>query len=156
MKTKTKPQKLSPRPLEAGLDRLRVLGAAIQAGLGLRVCDLVADNAEIELGWCFAGGRYAGPTEIPPIGPGPTSHCWNVLPDGTIVDATANQFIPDEPMPRVIPPHDDRQSWYRVYVARTHDYQAGWCPNHPARKNYRHLKQFSKNPHKIAEKETES
>ena len=136
---KIKPKPLFPIPLEAGIERLRTLAAAIQAGLGLRVCDLVADNAESEFNWYCVGGRYVGPTEIPPIAPGPTKHCWNVLPDGTIIDATANQFSPNEPMPRIIPPDDSRQAWYLVYVGRSNDCKPGWHPKHPAHKIYRHL-----------------
>jgi hypothetical protein len=40
------------------------------------------------------------------------SHSWNVTSDGTILDATADQFEGEDNPIRVIPPDDPRQEWY--------------------------------------------
>jgi hypothetical protein len=129
-----------PVPLEMGLEHIRELGVESQARGELRVCGVVAAAAHFELGWMCVPGRYAGPDE-PYVAnyPGESvRHCWNVLPDGTIIDATANQFALDEAMPRVIPPDDHRQSWYLARIGNSHsdDYAIGWADNHPARTFY--------------------
>lgn len=56
---------------------------------------------------------YAGP-EIG--GEGNYFHSWNRSPDGTIVDATANQFGDANPI-RVIPPNDPRQHYYLADIS---------------------------------------
>jgi hypothetical protein len=72
-------------------------------------CGKVAEAIEAELGWSYRWGHLrlldGGICWI---------HCWNQLPDGTIVDATADQFeerwLGDM---SVLPPGDPLQAYYR-------------------------------------------
>jgi hypothetical protein len=57
-------------------------------------------------------GKYAGPEVDGMLA---YHHWWNVAADGTIIDATANQFSGEgknAPPVRIIPADDIRQSWY--------------------------------------------
>jgi hypothetical protein len=133
----------APVSTKVGIPYIRALGAQIQSESGLKVCGAVAASAQIEIGWEAVAGRYAGyDCEYVSNYPDDTvPHCWNVLPDGTIVDATANQFDQfdlGEPMPRIILPNDRRQAWYLVRVGGLCSglYKPGWCSDHPARDAY--------------------
>ncbi len=77
------------------------------------LCDIVSDELHRRFGWAFEEGEYRGP-EVDDESEGSISpywHSWNRLADGTIVDATANQFGDSDPI-RVIPPNDPRQQHY--------------------------------------------
>lgn len=129
----------APATLEDGVPRIRAIGFESQAGGELRVCGVVAAIAQGEIGWQAVSGRYAGHDceYVRNYPDDSVRHCWNVLPDGTIVDATANQFDVSEPMPRVIPTGDPRQTWYLVATGLGNNvYAPGWASNHPARRVY--------------------
>jgi hypothetical protein len=72
-------------------------------------CGKVAEAIEAELGWAYRWGHLrlldGGICWI---------HCWNQLPDGTVLDATADQFeerwLGDM---AVLPPGDPLQASYR-------------------------------------------
>ena len=72
-------------------------------------CAKVAEAIEVELGWAYRWGHLrlldGGICWI---------HCWNQLPDGTVVDATADQFeerwLGDM---AVLPPSDPLHASYR-------------------------------------------
>jgi hypothetical protein len=78
------------------------------------LCDIVSDELGRRFGWALEEGEYRGP-EVEDESEGSISpywHSWNRLADGTIVDATANQFGDSDPI-RVILPNDPRQQYYR-------------------------------------------
>ncbi|MGY3581955.1 hypothetical protein ACVIGB_001122 [Bradyrhizobium sp. USDA 4341] len=58
----------------------------LAAGCGGQ-CGDVAEYICSRWGWANVGGVYLAPS-LEPIG----DHVWNVLPDGSILDATADQF----------------------------------------------------------------
>src|ERR671939_8951 len=88
-------------------------------------CGQVAEALQTEVGWAYRWGHLRllddGICWI---------HCWNQLPDGTVVDATADQFeerwLGDVV---VLPPGDPRQAHYRPappgHLFRTG--RAGWA-----------------------------
>ena len=57
-----------------------------------RECFQVSRHLHDRLGWDQASGHYRG-----------TGHYWNVKSDGTIIDATHDQFEPDEDPVKVVP-----------------------------------------------------
>ena len=73
----------------ADLERVRAIRhrVRLESGRSDGRCGKVAEAIEAELGWAYCWGhlrlRDGGICWI---------HCWNQLPDGTIVDATADQF----------------------------------------------------------------
>lgn len=76
----------------SGLEIARSYSKTVQDKEGsLAVCDIVSSYLKNELGWYQANGFYVG-SDIEVNDKIPYFHCWNILPDGTIVDATANQF----------------------------------------------------------------
>jgi hypothetical protein len=78
------------------------------------LCDIVSDELRRRFGWALEEGEYRGP-EVAAESERSTSpywHAWNRLADGTVVDATANQFGDSDPI-RVILPDDPRQQHYR-------------------------------------------
>lgn len=81
-------------------------------------CGEVAAKINSRLGWVMEGGAYRGPEIVPeawsnsdPSLNTEYGHCWNVRPDGAIVDATADQFGDIDPV-RIIPVGDERWQWY--------------------------------------------
>ena len=70
-----------------------------------KACWEVSSDVADRLGWPQRGGYYdwGGPW-------GPEGHFWNEMPDGTIVDASHDQFDPDVPINVVAPgtPEHDR------------------------------------------------
>jgi len=102
----------------------------------LKVCGHVAEAIHHQLGIQAIAGSYSGldddyalaahdidcPND-PAVEPASSCqskrdasvrHCWNILDDGTIVDATANQFehADSELMPRIVRPNDPQYSNY--------------------------------------------
>jgi hypothetical protein len=71
------------------------------------VADELAERFSVE-GWLVVEGTY--------IGPGTRSrgseHAWCLTLDGSIVDATLDQYGNDNPV-ALIPLGDERQNWYR-------------------------------------------
>jgi len=73
----------------ADLERVRAIRhrVRLESGRSDGRCGKVAEAIEAELGWAYCWGhlrlRDGGICWI---------HCWNQLPDGIIVDATADQF----------------------------------------------------------------
>jgi hypothetical protein len=51
----------------------------------LAICDIIAHEIEEQFGWKMQCGKYA-PDEFLEY------HCWNLLPDGELLDASADQF----------------------------------------------------------------
>lgn len=50
-------------------------------------CGVVSEVLDVRYGWQRSGGCYASTPEAHHI-----AHYWNILPDGRILDATADQF----------------------------------------------------------------
>lgn len=149
--THDRPAPMEPKELNDGVDFVRNLASEIQAESGLKVCGAVAALAERDLGWQAVAGSYRGPDDeyARKYAEHGVRHAWNVLPDGTIVDGTANQFSPDEVMPRVIRTDDPRYAWYAIPIgSRLHgkSYVTSWCPEHPAWKAYERGEELRKNP----------
>jgi len=68
-----------------------------------QACYEVSTKIQRELGWTQTSGYY-----------GDEGHYWNVLPDGTIVDAAHDQFDEDSPI-NVIAPSQGDYSMYRTH-----------------------------------------
>lgn len=74
--------------------------------LCLNNCGDVSDELAAQFaaeGWVVEEGSYLGPG-------GRGQHAWNRLADGSVLDATADQYGHAPVM--VVPPGDDRQAWY--------------------------------------------
>ena len=67
-----------------------------------KVCHQVSEALARRFGWEVASGSYRG-----------VGHYWNVMPDGTILDATRDQFDEDEAPVGMFPPGDPEQALYR-------------------------------------------
>ena len=78
----------------------------IAAGRGGQ-CGEVAEWICRRSGWTNVGGMYLSPS-LEPIG----DHVWNVLPDGSILDATADQFCEGHDI-RLVPAGSPEQQRYR-------------------------------------------
>jgi hypothetical protein len=95
----------------ADLERVRAIRRQVrlESGRPDGRCGKVAEAIQTELGWAYRWGHLRllddGICWI---------HCWNQLPDGTVVDATADQFeerwLGDV---TVLPPGDPRHANYR-------------------------------------------
>jgi hypothetical protein len=95
------------------LARVRRIARGAQSEAGrLAACNQSAAALHEAFGWCEEYGVYDGP-EVRKRGRRRRryEHRWNRLPDGTIVDATANQFGDADPV-RVLPVGDARQAYY--------------------------------------------
>jgi hypothetical protein len=93
--------------------RVRRIARGAQAEAGrLAACNQCAAALHEAFGWCEEYGVYDGP-EVRKRGRPRLlyEHRWNRLPDGTIVDATANQFG-DADAVRILPVGDARQAYY--------------------------------------------
>lgn len=86
-------------------------------------CGFVAEILADRYGWTAVAGMYLAPS-LEPIG----DHVWNVMADGTIVDATADQFCEGHDV-RIVPPDDPAQSRYRSEW--TADYNPGRADRYP-------------------------
>lgn len=69
----------------------------LAAGCGGQ-CGDVAEWIFSSYGWPNIGGMYLSPS-LEPIG----DHVWNVLPDGSILDATADQWCESDEDIRIVP-----------------------------------------------------
>ncbi len=90
-------------------------------------CSMVSEILSNNFGWEIMGGFYLSKT-LEPIG----DHVWNMLSDGTIVDATALQFHEDNDL-RIIPPGDPEQKRYRMEWSQ--DYNPGMSDQYPELKD---------------------
>lgn len=97
--------------VEENLERVRAIRRRVRLASGRPDgrCGKVSEEIEAELGWAYRWGHLrlldGGICWI---------HCWNQLPDGTVVDATADQFeerwLGDMV---VLPPEDPHHTCYR-------------------------------------------
>lgn len=80
----------------------------------LMQCDQMAWAAHDEFGWDVIQGSYKGEDRNKgwDFTPGYYDHYWNQLPDGTWVDATADQFGDQGTAVRVMPPGDPAREDY--------------------------------------------
>jgi hypothetical protein len=81
--------------------------ARLDAGCGGQ-CGDVAEWICRRYGWANIGGVYLSPS-LEPIG----DHVWNELPDGSILDATADQFCEGHDV-RLVPPGSPEHRRYRL------------------------------------------
>jgi hypothetical protein len=84
--------------------RREVVTAGELNSVGGPSCGVTSEEIAATLGWPEFYGAYRVTDESMP------EHAWNVMPDGTIVDATADQFG-GQPV-TVIPPGDPRAARY--------------------------------------------
>ena len=73
----------------------------------LNNCGSVSAELAMRFGWVYEEGRWHGPG-APARG---HEHAWNRLPDGTILDATLDQYGLEDPV-GVFAAGDRRQQWY--------------------------------------------
>ena len=83
----------------------------------------LADAIERELGWPSFTGVYLAPSGEPI-----RVHAWNVLPDGRILDATADQFGEGRDL-AVVAPGDP--AWARYRAEWTPAYNPSLAARHP-------------------------
>lgn len=69
-------------------------------------CGIVSEEVEVVHGWKRDGGCYV-PTATEKHAGKHVAHYWNVLPDGRILDVTADQFDGAR-APRIVPADDSR------------------------------------------------
>lgn len=79
------------------------------------MCSMVSEFIENEFGWLMKCGAYTDSNDDTIC----EAHCWNILPDGAILDATADQFGEGHDI-RIIEPSDPefaryRDEWYDDY-----------------------------------------
>jgi hypothetical protein len=73
-------------------------------------CHVVTEIIQAEHGWTRMSGTYLTPCLTFPAGDG--AHYWNLLPDGSILDPTADQLGEDADDVRVLLPEDPRHARY--------------------------------------------
>lgn len=96
------------RPTAADIDYIRKMREEIRCGEGGGgYCHILADVIEDEFGWQKSGGTYCSGGDEPIC----SAHRWNLLPDGAILDATADQLGDDDIV--IIPKGDPRHRRYR-------------------------------------------
>ncbi len=71
------------------------------------MCNFVSEVIDSNWGWRQMGGTYCSKDGYPVC----TAHFWNILPDGTILDATADQL--GKPDIDIIPPSSPEHHRYR-------------------------------------------
>src|SRR6266403_582398 len=97
------------RPSQRDLAFIRKMREEIRCGEGGGgYCHFVSEIIYNKFGWEQAGGVYCS-AEGEPIC---SSHRWNILPDGAILDATADQLGEDDIV--LIPVDDPRHKRYRL------------------------------------------
>lgn len=74
-----------------------------------RCCYETATAVACKLGWEMVGGYYDTGSGFW----GREGHFWNVMPDGTIVDAAHDQFDEDEPIMIAAPDSTDASRYVR-------------------------------------------
>lgn len=98
-------------------------------------CESTSKHVRDEvLNWSLReGGIYVGPDIFreDENDVGPYAHHWLRLEDGSILDATANQFG-DEDIVRVLPLWDHRQIWYVAQYDDGTPISTIWNEEHPA------------------------
>lgn len=87
------------------LRRYRHICRADERGGGM--CHYVSEAIEGNWGWKQMGGTYCSKDGYPVC----VAHFWNILPDGTIIDATADQL--GKPDIDIIPPSSPEYHRYR-------------------------------------------
>ena len=87
-------------------------------------CHAVADILMSKYGWPSEYGVYLAPS-MEPVG---GDHSWNRLPDGSILDATADQFQEGHDI-RMVPPGDPEQARFRPEWSP--DYNPGRAAEYP-------------------------
>lgn len=89
-------------------------------------CGFVAEVIMNRFGWPMHGGTYCNEIDEPIC----NDHVWNILPDGAILDATADQMGLGHDI-RIVEPSDPDHKKYR----------AGWDQDYnPGRSEYPELK----------------
>jgi hypothetical protein len=78
-------------------------------------CERIAYLIELKYHYRHVYGQYTGP-EINGI----YTHHWNITPNGTIIDATANQFGDKLPV-HIVYDYDIRHKWYIEIPKRPED-----------------------------------
>jgi hypothetical protein len=137
---------LHPLPIDENtLQRVTKIALQIQKETQrIRACNEVGCALQERFGWCDEYGVYDGP-EVRGRGRRRFryEHRWNRLPNGTIVDATANQFGDLHPV-RIIPRKDSRQKYYLTMIGKYENDIAidflRWDAEHPVWKYYKSLK----------------
>lgn len=110
----------SPRPQDLALfDKMREV-IRHDEGLGGQ-CHEMAQMLWDLYGWEGVSGTYLAPNGEPAC----SNHFWNNLPDGSILDTTADQLGEDGRTIRII--HPDDPQWRR-YTSEWHE---DWHPEHP-------------------------
>ena len=71
-------------------------------------CGIVSEELSEEFGWEQTCGDFRFPDGTI------DEHCWNIMPDGTVVDATADQLGGEDIL--IIPPSDPRHKLYLQYA----------------------------------------
>lgn len=82
-------------------------------------CHFVSEWIENTFGWEAHSGTFCSPGGDPVC----TAHVWNILPDGSILDATADQLGQKDIM--IIPKGSPMHARYR------YEYSDDYHPNHP-------------------------
>lgn len=97
----------------------------INGGDGM--CHEVSEWIEGEYGWERVDGTYCARNGDVICSP----HYWNRMPDGSILDATADQFGEGNDI-RIIRPNDPEQKRYRPeWYSEYHPDDPHYDPNHP-------------------------
>lgn len=118
--------KLRPTPQDiAEIEKERHAIRAAEGGGGM--CHFVSEWIEHNFGWERASGTYLTPAGEVICGGG---HYWNILPDGAILDATADQFGEGHGV-RIVEPGDPEWSrydieWYRDWHPGHAEYDPSW------------------------------
>lgn len=107
------------------IEKVRIEARRSEGGGGM--CHMVSEWIEDVLGWERVSGTYLSADGEPICGGG---HLWNILPDGAILDATADQFGEGHDI-RVIEPSDPDWSrydveWYEDYNPHHEDFDPNW------------------------------
>lgn len=100
--------KTKNRPTAADIQRILKMREAIRHDEGAGgQCGFVAEWIHRTFGWEAHSGVYTDPNDDPII-----DHVWNVLPDGAVLDATADQIGEGHDI-RIVEPSDPDHRRYR-------------------------------------------
>ena len=108
----------SRRPWDTDMEEMqaeRTAWRSLEGGGGM--CHRVARAVECRHGWAMATGTYTLADGRVICGAG---HCWNVLPDGSILDATADQWCEGHDIRTVAPDEPDYLRYRTAYDADFH------------------------------------
>lgn len=113
------------RPTPEDLERIRQIREEVRAAEGGGgMCHFVSEIIYTEFGWSQAGGTVTAPNGDVMI----AAHRWNELPDGAILDATADQLGQGQDI-RIIEPNDPLHKCYRLEWDV--DYNPGMADQYP-------------------------